>query len=195
VKKLCRGFVFSVLALGLALSVCTIVLSALSMRATAAAPYAKFNAVESKDFAVGSGFRFLLGNSAALALKAAAIRRNESGAPFANATCVVSALALYGNATAAQCPGETFGTLETADRNLSIQNWLSSISQLYSYAGTASQASLAGLSISGYNSTHAGVYAQISANSSVFDASAGLSRAHSAEFLIDMGALPANPFG
>ena len=174
-----RGFAYSLSALALALAVVQAILAQQSGYADLQFSHASFwqkKALESASFSEGrAGFESALLESGALAAKAAFDFENSSG-PLVNSSCVLYCLALRGNATPADCPGENFTMLEISNASFALSNWLLG-ARSRPYGITAVNDSIASLAAS-KNSTHAKFEATLYVNASVAGANASLNRAY-----------------
>jgi len=120
-----RGFAYSLAALALALAVAQAAIIFTSAQSGAA--YGRSlqkDAAVSASFAEGS-FSLQSGLLLSCGLAAAAATQYEESTnlSFANKSCVLSFLARNGNVTGADCPGEAFALIETANRSYSLLAW------------------------------------------------------------------------
>jgi len=122
-----RGFAYSLAALALALAVAQAAIIFSSARSGAAYERgSQKDAVEFSAFSEGVlGLQSSLLVSCGLATAAARDYEESTNLTFANKSCVLSFLARNGNATSADCPGEAFALLETANKSYSLSSWAS----------------------------------------------------------------------
>ena len=120
-----RGFVYSLAALALALAVAQAAIIFSSTQAGVAyGRISQKDAVELAAFSEGEvGLRSGLLLSCGLAARAAREYEDSAKTTFANKSCVLSFLARNGNVTNADCPGESFALIETADKPYSLSGW------------------------------------------------------------------------
>jgi hypothetical protein len=125
-----RGFAYSLAALALALAVAQIAILAVSPSGMPPRYDPDLQAVDFAAFSIGqAGLPSALGLSCGLAADAATGYERSSNSTFANKSCALSFLAMYGNVTDADCPGGNFSSVQTANPAYSLLAWQQRVAQ------------------------------------------------------------------
>lgn len=127
-----RGFVYSLAALTLVLAVAqaAILISAQNTPPDFEKAYYERSVLgNALLMEANAGFDPVFSESCILATAAARDYETLMAAPLVNSSCVIAHLALAGNVTTADCPGETFERLDTLDYEFSLKYWADNAAQ------------------------------------------------------------------
>lgn len=188
-----RAFVYSLGLSALFLSVAAALLLFSAVPADSGRyDFSEFSATASRQSEISIGLSGALLESGRLALVAASDYAASSNSSFSNASCVLSALALHGNVTSAQCAGESFGYLEVSNQSYSLSRWADSSASLYSRGAISASASV--VSVEAHEESGRAVFSAVASSNVSSATGSSLNKTLVAHASLDISGLAANPF-